>query len=82
MDSPVATLLGALKSTTRRLGLWQPKTRPGWTGGGMVATLNGTGFMFEIRDRFADAFIQDAGELGRQGRHQRQAFSVGGVARA
>ncbi len=56
-----------LKNAARRLGLWQPKTRPGWSGGGMVATLNGTGFMFEIRDRFADAFIKDAGELGRAG---------------
>jgi SAM-dependent methyltransferase len=31
----------------------------------MVATLNGTGFMFERRDRFADAFIEYAGSVGR-----------------
>lgn len=31
----------------------------------MVATLNDTGFMFEVRDRFADAFIEQAGRLGR-----------------
>ena len=30
----------------------------------MVATLNGTGFMFEIRDRFANAFIEYAGQCG------------------
>lgn len=60
-------MLKVLTTAARRLGLWKPQTRPGWSGGGMVATLNGTGFMFEIRDRFADAFIQDAGELGRQG---------------
>lgn len=35
----------------------------------MVATMNDTGFMFEVRDRFADAFIEAAGELGRNG-HQ------------
>jgi SAM-dependent methyltransferase len=40
----------------------------------MVATLNGTGFMFEIRDRFADAFIQDAGQLGGAAR---QSLEVG-----
>ncbi|MEO7385430.1 MAG: class I SAM-dependent methyltransferase, partial [Gammaproteobacteria bacterium] len=67
-------LLSLVKTAARRLNLWQPKTRPGWSGGGMVATLNGTGFMFEVRDRFADAFIQDAGELGRQGR---QSLEVG-----
>lgn len=39
----------------------QPQ-RPAWSGNGMVATLNGTGFMFEVRDRFADAFIRRAGE--------------------
>lgn len=33
----------------------------------MVATLNGTGFMFEVRDRFANAFIEEAGRLGRDG---------------
>lgn len=79
MDNPVAGIVGALRSTARRLGLWQPKTRPGWSGGGMVATLNGTGFMFEIRDRFADAFIQDAGELGRQGRHSLEVGCAYGV---
>lgn len=30
----------------------------------MVATLNDTGFMFEVRDRFADDFIRDAGSSG------------------
>lgn len=39
--------------------------RPGWSGNGMVATLNGTGFMFERRDRFAEAFIAHAAEVGR-----------------
>lgn len=38
---------------------------PGWSGNGMVATLNGTGFMFERRDRFADAFIEYAGSVGK-----------------
>lgn len=42
-----------------------PQSRPGWSGNGMVATLNDTGFMFEVRDRFADAFIEHAGKLGR-----------------
>jgi len=60
-------LLDAVRTAAGRLGLWQPKTRPGWSGGGMVATLNGTGFMFEVRDRFADAFIADAGRLGQAG---------------
>jgi SAM-dependent methyltransferase len=44
-----------------------PKANPGWSGNGMVATMNDTGFMFEVRDRFADAFIEDAGQLGHQG---------------
>jgi len=65
-----------VEKTARRLGLarflprrfTRPKAQPGWSGNGMVATLNGTGFMFEIRDRFADAFIQEAGQLGREGR--------------
>lgn len=63
----MAPILQSLKSAARRLGLWQPKTKPGWSGGGMVATLNGTGFMFEVRDRFADAFIADAGRHGAAG---------------
>ncbi len=42
-----------------------PQTQPGWTGNRMVATMNGTGFMFEVRDRFANAFIEEAGKLGR-----------------
>jgi SAM-dependent methyltransferase len=41
------------------------KATPGWSGNGMVATLNGTGFMFERRDRFADAFIAYAAEVRR-----------------
>jgi SAM-dependent methyltransferase len=40
----------------------RPSSRPGWRGQGMVATLNNTGFMFERRDRFADAFIAWAGQ--------------------
>lgn len=72
-------LLGTLKSAARRLGIWRPETRPGWSGGGMVATLNGTGFMFEIRDRFADAFIQDAGQLGRDGLHSLEVGCAYGV---
>jgi SAM-dependent methyltransferase len=58
MNNPATTLFSALKTMARRLGLWRPTTQPGWSGGGMIATLNGTGFMFEVRDRFADAFIQ------------------------
>jgi len=46
----------------------RPQAKPGWSGNGMVATMNDTGFMFEVRDRFADAFIEDAGQLGRQGK--------------
>lgn len=36
-----------------------------WTASGMVPTLNGTGFMFEVRDRFADEFIRLAGTTRR-----------------
>ncbi|MBL8199564.1 MAG: class I SAM-dependent methyltransferase [Chromatiales bacterium] len=79
MDNPAASLFQALKSSARRLGIWRPGTRPGWSGGGMVATLNGTGFMFEIRDRFADAFIRDAGELGQQGKHSLEVGCAYGV---
>ncbi len=69
-------IVALVEETARRLGLVQflprrftrPKGNPGWSGNGMVATMNGTGFMFEIRDRFADAFIQEAGQLGREGR--------------
>jgi SAM-dependent methyltransferase len=75
----MANLPGLLKTAARRLGLWQPKTRPGWSGGGMVATLNGTGFMFEIRDGFADAFIQDAGQLGREGHRSLEVGCAYGV---
>jgi len=71
----MATIPALVRRTARWLGLWQPKTRPGWSGGGMVATLNDTGFMFEIRDRFADAFIAEAGRLGRA--EQRHALEVG-----
>jgi SAM-dependent methyltransferase len=64
-----------LEKTARWLGLSRllpkayepPQAAAGWSGNGMVATLNGTGFMFEVRDRFADAFIRDAGQLGSQG---------------
>ena len=62
----VARRLGLVKFLPRRFT--RPKGNAGWSGNGMVATLNGTGFMFEVRDRFADAFIQDAGQLGRAGR--------------
>lgn len=79
MDTTVTRLLKTLKATGRRLGLWQPRTTPGWSGGGMVATLNGTGFMFEVRDRFADAFIQDAGALGRKGQHSLEVGCAYGV---
>jgi SAM-dependent methyltransferase len=41
-----------------------PATPP-WRRHGMVATLNDTGFMFEVRDRFADDFIRYAGEVRR-----------------
>ena len=68
----MATLPALARSTVHRLGLtrllpgWfsQPSAQPGWSGNGMVATLNGTGFMFEIRDRFANAFIEYAGQCG------------------
>lgn len=45
----------------------------------MVATMNDTGFMFEVRDRFADAFIEDAGQLGRQGEHSLEIGCAYGV---
>jgi SAM-dependent methyltransferase len=61
-----ARSLGLSRFLPRRFT--RPKDQPGWSGSGMVATLNGTGFMFEVRDRFADAFIKDAGQLGREGR--------------
>lgn len=79
MSNPATGLLSLLKTTARRLGIWRPMTKPGWSGGGMVATLNGTGFMFEIRDRFADAFIQDAGDLGRRGQHSLEVGCAYGV---
>lgn len=79
MANPTTNLLSLLKTAARRLGLWRPTTQPGWSGGGMIATLNGTGFMFEVRDRFADAFIQDAGELGRNGRHALEVGCAYGV---
>jgi SAM-dependent methyltransferase len=72
-------LLDSIKAAARRLG-WRPKTRPGWSGGGMVATLNGTGFMFEVRDRFADAFIADAGRLGAAGTPSLEVGCAYGVA--
>lgn len=75
----MANLVGLIRNAVRRLGLWKPRTRPGWSGGGMVATMNGTGFMFEIRDRFADAFIQDAAELGRQGQRSLEIGCAYGV---
>jgi SAM-dependent methyltransferase len=70
----MANITALVEKTARSLGLTRflprrftrPKDEPGWSGNGMVATLNGTGFMFEVRDRFADAFIEDAGRLGRQ----------------
>jgi SAM-dependent methyltransferase len=34
-----------------------------WHIPGMRATLNGTGFMFEVRDRYADEFIAYAGQI-------------------
>jgi SAM-dependent methyltransferase len=71
----MATNQSLLEKTARWLGLSRflppapkpPKAGAGWSGKHMVATLNDTGFMFEVRDRFADAFIQDAGQLGRAG---------------
>lgn len=41
------------------------RAAPGWRGSNRVATLNGTGFMFEVRDRYADDFIRLAGALRR-----------------
>ena len=68
----MTSITSLVVKTARRLGLdrflprrfTHPKTEPGWSGNGMVATLNGTGFMFEIRDRFADDFIRYAGACG------------------
>lgn len=50
----------------RRLGLVddRPMAKPGWSGNNMVATMNDTGFMFEVRDRMADDFIRHAGTCG------------------
>ncbi len=41
----------------------KPVTPPAaWGRPGMIPTLNGTGFMFEVRDSFTDAFISYAGQ--------------------
>jgi SAM-dependent methyltransferase len=42
-------------------GAVHPRAQPGWSGNGMVATLNGTGFMFERLDHFGQDFIEFAG---------------------
>jgi len=65
----MATLPGILARVGRWLGLKPaspPPPGPGgrWSGNGMVATMNDTGFMFEVRDRFADDFIRHAGSSG------------------
>lgn len=65
----MTTVTGWVRRLAGRMGLRQepaPRVRAeaGWSGNGMVATLNGTGFMFEVRDRFADDFIRFAGESG------------------
>lgn len=56
-----------IRKAAVRLGLAPPpETRPagpGWSGNGMVATLNGTGFMFEKTDAFAEAFVRCAGDV-------------------
>jgi len=70
----MASVRSILEKTASWLGLARPstapykppRTNPGWSGNGMVATMNDTGFMFEVRDRFADAFISEAGRLGRE----------------
>jgi SAM-dependent methyltransferase len=68
---PTATATTPWRRFRRWLEEYYPDLRPrvratpGWSGNGMVATLNGTGFMFERRDRFADAFIEYAGGVGR-----------------
>jgi SAM-dependent methyltransferase len=62
----IARLRGLLRAIGRRLGLVddRPMARPGWSGNNMVATMNDTGFMFEVRDRMAEDFIRHAGECG------------------
>jgi SAM-dependent methyltransferase len=39
----------------------QPANPPGWNRPNMIPTLNGTGFMFEVRDTFTNDFISHAG---------------------
>lgn len=64
--SPAARLRRLLRAAGRRLGLVddRPMASPGWSGNNMVATMNDTGFMFEVRDRMADDFIRHAGQCG------------------
>lgn len=38
----------------------QPANPPGWSRPNMIPTLNGTGFMFEVRDSFTNDFISHA----------------------
>jgi hypothetical protein len=40
----------------------QPANPPGWNRPNMIPTLNGTGFMFEVRDTFTNDFISHAGQ--------------------
>lgn len=40
----------------------QPANPPGWNRPNMIPTLNGTGFMFEVRDSFTNDFISHAGQ--------------------
>ncbi|MEZ5563938.1 MAG: class I SAM-dependent methyltransferase [Gammaproteobacteria bacterium] len=40
----------------------QPTPPPAWGRPGMIPTLNGTGFMFEVRDSFTNDFISYAGQ--------------------
>ncbi|MGI9329437.1 MAG: hypothetical protein ACR2QB_01880, partial [Gammaproteobacteria bacterium] len=41
----------------------KPAIPKGWGDSGMRPTLNGTGFMFEVLDEFADDYIQYAARL-------------------
>jgi SAM-dependent methyltransferase len=64
----MVALPGILQKMARWLGLdrylrSKPSGQAGWSGNGMVATMNGTGFMFEVRDRFANDFIRYSGEI-------------------
>ena len=65
-NTTAARLRSFLRQVGLRLGLVddRPMAKPGWSGNNLVATMNDTGFMFEVRDRMAEEFIRHAGECG------------------